>query len=146
VPVDDIARPANRSARTNKAVAPEKTQGAPRRENGVAHRDATGHLELKYAAGLHAKSLASAEKHGVDRAFLRKSSSLRAPLADELGREAVMTMTSAEDQSDQLQDLTLALGEEVGGPFVATTGGQEFARDGDGSNPPGATREPFPRT
>ena len=43
----------------------------------------------------------------------------------ELGREAVMTMTSAEDQSDQLQDAELELGGEIGGPFVPTTAGQE---------------------
>lgn len=91
-------------------------------------------------------SLTGAEDHTVDRAFLRKSRSLRAPLADELGREAVMTMTSAEDQSDQLQDLPLELGQEVGGPFVPTTAGQEFARGSDRSNPRGGTREPFPRT
>ena len=91
-------------------------------------------------------SLASAEDHTVDRAFLRRSKQRRAPLANELGREAVLTMTSAEDQSDQLQDVALSLGEEIGGPFVPTTAGQEFARGRDRSNPRGATREPFPRT
>ena len=110
------------------------------------HRDATGHLDPAYAADLHARSLASAEDHTVDRAFLRNSNSLRAPLAEELGREAVMTMTTAEDQSDQLQDAMLDLGQENGGPFVLTTAGQEFARGSDRSNPRGATREPFPRT
>jgi len=112
----------------------------------VSGRDGTGHLDSTYAAELHAMSLASAEDHTVDRAFLRVSTTLRAPLADELGREAVMTMTSAEDQSDQLQDVELELGEEIGGPFVPTTGGQEFAGGRDRSNPRGATREPFPKT
>jgi hypothetical protein len=129
-----------------KAAAKPKAKGKPRARSAVSHRDATGHLEPIYAADLHAYSLASAEDHTVDRAFLRKSSLLQAPLADELGREAVLTMTTAEDQSDRLQDLTLALGQEVGGPFVVTTGVQEFARGCDRSNPPGATREPFPKT
>ncbi len=57
-----------------------------------------------------------------------------------------MTMTSAEDQSDQLQDVPLELGEEIGGPFVPATAAQEFAEGSDASNPPGATREPFPTT
>ena len=35
--------------------------------------------------------------------------------------------------------------EDRGGPFVVTTGGEEFADDVDESNPEGATREPFPR-
>jgi len=55
-----------------------------------------------------------------------------------------MTMTSAEDQSDQLQDVEVV--EEIGGPFEVTTAGQEFARGTDRSNPRGATQEPFPRT
>jgi len=138
-------RPVKRSAKTTKAQAPMGTK-AKGKASSVSHRDATGHLEPKYAADLHAKSLESAEDHTVDRAFLRRSSVLRAPLADELGREAVMTMTSAEDQSDQLQDLALDLGQEVGGPFVLTTAGEEFAQGSDRSNPRGATREPFPRT
>ena len=110
----------------------------------VSGRDGTGHLDSTYAAELHAMSLASAEDHTVDRAFLRVSTTLRAPLADELGREAVMTMTSAEDQSDQLQDVEVV--EEIGGPFEVTTAGQEFARGTARSNPRGATQEPFPRT
>jgi hypothetical protein len=114
--------------------------------NPAARRDATGHLAPKYAADLHARSLASAVGHGADRAFLRSSRFLRAPLANELGREVVMTMTSAEDQSDQLQDVPLELGEEIGGPFVPATAAQEFAEGSDASNPPGATREPFPTT
>ena len=38
------------------------------------------------------------------------------------------------------------MSEEIGGPFVETTAGQEFADEPDASNPPGATREPFPKT
>ena len=127
-------------------AAPAATASAKTKVSHVSRRDATGHLDSTYAADLHAMSLASAEDHTVDRAFLRRSKTLRAPLATELGREAVTTMTSAEDQSDQLQDVKLGLGEEIGGPFVPTTGRREFARGSDRSNPRGATREPFPRT
>jgi len=110
----------------------------------VVRGDGTGHLGTEYAADLRARSRASAEDHTVDRAFLRKSKSLDDPLAEQLGEEAVMTMTTAEDQSDQLQDVEVV--EESGGPFEVTTAGQEFARGTDRSNPRGATQEPFPRT
>ena len=126
--------------RTPPSMAQPKTRAS------LPRRDATGHLDRKYAADLHARSLASAQDHTVDRAFLRKSNSLRAPLANELGAESVMTMTSAEDQSDQLQDVKLERGEEIGGPFVPSTSGEEFAQGYDPSNPRGATREPFPTT
>ena len=35
---------------------------------------------------------------------------------------------------------------EVGGPFVVTTGGEEFAEGTDESNPEDAEAEPFPKT
>jgi len=135
---------ANEKVRARAKTAPAKTP--PAKASRVLRRDGAGHLDPQYAADLHAKSLASAQNHTVDRAFLRHSRTLRVPLAEELGREAVMTMTSAEDQSDQLQNVKLRLGEEIGGPFVPTTAGQEFARGSDRSNPRGATREPFPKT
>jgi len=121
-----------------------KVKKPPAKAHRVVRRDGTGHLEATYGADLRARSRASAEDHTVDRAFLRKSKSLDDPLAEQLGEEAVMTMTSAEDQSDQLQDVEVV--EEIGGPFEVTTAGQEFARGTDRSNPRGATREPFPRT
>jgi hypothetical protein len=110
----------------------------------VLRRDGTGQFDVKYSADLRARSRASAEDHTVDRAFLRKSKSRDDPLAEELGEDTVMTMTSAEDQGDQLQDVAVV--EEVGGPFQVTTAGQEFARGTDPSNPRGATQEPFPST
>ena len=127
-----------------KATSNTAKGSAPQRV--LVRRDGTGHLDPAYAAELHSRSRASQEEHGVDRAFLRESRSLRAPLADELGREAVMTMTSAEDQSEQLEDSVLDLGEEVGGPFVLTTGEEEFAPGRDPSNPRGTPAEPFPTT
>jgi hypothetical protein len=60
---------------------------------------------------------------------------------EELGEEAVATMTASEEQSDRLEADT---SEEVGGAFVRTPGRKEYARDSDKSNPRSATREPFP--
>jgi hypothetical protein len=126
-----------------KAKVPAKAK-APA-ASAVRRRDATGHLDPKYAADLRAKSRESAEDLHVDRAFLRKSKSReRDALGEELGEEAVMTMTSAEDQSDQLQEREVE--EEIGGPFVITTASQEYAAGTDRSNPQTATREPFPTT
>ncbi len=135
-----------------KAKAPAKAKAktkakakAPAKAKTVSRRDATGHLNPKYAAELRAKSRESAEDLHVDRAFLRKSKSReKDSLSEELGAEAVMTMTSAEDQSARLQEGEVE--EEIGGPFVITPARREFARGTDRSNPRKATREPFPKT
>jgi hypothetical protein len=78
-----------------------------------------------------------------DRAFFKTSHS-GDDLAQELGEEAVETMTSGEDQSEHLMGEVVE--EERGGPFVKTRSGEEFAAGTDRSNPRGSTREPFPRT
>ena len=57
---------------------------------------------------------------------------------------SVSAMTSGEGQGDRLTDL--AVEEESGGPFVTTSGREEYARGTDRSNPRSATREPFPKT
>lgn len=112
--------------------------------NGVmARRDATGHLDSTYAAGLRARSQASAEVLESEGAFLRKSRA-RDGLAEELGEEAVLRMTTGEDQSDRLQNLEVE--EESGGPFVTTSAREEYATGTDASNPLDALREPFPTT
>ena len=132
-------------AKVAKAKAPAKKAAAPAKVSAVRRRDATGHLDPQYAAHLREKSRESAEDLRVDRAFLRKSKSRGTDsLSEELGEEAVRTMTSAEDQSERLQEGTVE--EEVGGPFVITPAGREFARGTDRSNPRKATREPFPKT
>ena len=127
--------------------SPTPAQPTERREYGlVAARFLnTGHLDPTYAADLRAKSRESADNLRVDRAFLRTSKSRgRDTLSDELGEDAVRTMTSAEDQSDRLQEGTVE--EEIGGPFVITPAREEFARGTDRSNPRKSTREPFPKT
>ena len=65
-------------------------------------------------------------------------------LSSELGEEFVETVTSGEDEGNELRDERVT--EELGGPFTVTTGGTEFADGVDPSNPRRATREPFPRT
>ncbi len=53
-------------------------------------------------------------------------------------------MTSGEDEGTELRDKFVS--EEVGGPFVTTTRGEEVSDEPDESNPKGSTREPFPKT
>jgi hypothetical protein len=53
-----------------------------------------------------------------------------------------MTMTSGQDAGKSALDEESS--EEGGGPFVETNAREELAYDTDGSNPIGATREPFP--
>ena len=130
-----------------KAPAPKAKAKAPAAGKRVSapaqRRDATGHLNPKYAAELRARSREGREDRGNDDAFIRKGRA-HDSLAEELGEEAVATMTSGEDQSDRLQDQEVE--EERGGPFVTTRGRQEYALGTDKSNPGDATREPFPRT
>jgi hypothetical protein len=141
--------PAKAKAAPN-AKAPTAKPNAKTNGNGkaarapVSRRDATGHLNPAYAADLRQKSRESRDDGGADtQAFLTRSRS-RDGLAEELGEEAVSAMTSGADQSDRLLDLEVD--EERGGPFVRTTGREEFALGTDKSNPRKATREPFPRT
>ena len=56
----------------------------------------------------------------------------------------VATATTGEYEAEDVREQDVP--EEVGGPFVETTGGEEFAHGTDASNPKGASREPFPRT
>ena len=105
-------------------------------------RDATGHLDPHYAADLRKRSVASATRD-VDVAFLERPRSLD-PLAEALGEEFLVAATTGEEV--RLPTLDEGIPEEEGGPFVITRGRDEFARGRDGSNPAGATREPFPRS
>ena len=139
------AAPAKAKAAAAKAKA-KPAKAAPAKAapaKAAPRRDATGHLNPKYAAELRARSRESRENHGNDDAFLRKSRA-HDTLAEELGEDAVATMTSGEDQSERLQDQEVE--EERGGPFVHTSAREEYARGTDKSNPRDATREPFPTT
>ena len=129
-----------------KSVAPQKTKKPSQRPrptaNGVHRRDRAGHLDPKYAADLRKKSAEGKEPEDKG-AFL---SGARSPddLAEGLGEDTVGTMTSGEDEGAESRDQFAD--EEIGGPFVESSGKNEFADDSDESNPDDATREPFPKT
>jgi hypothetical protein len=106
----------------------------------VRRRDGSGHIEAKYAKELLEQS---GERESSGRAFI-DGSRTDDDLAEELGEEAVETMTSGEDEGEDVADQDTP--EESGGPFVVTTAGTEFADGVDASNPPNAKREPFPTT
>lgn len=79
-----------------------------------------------------------------DDAFLRGGARSRDALAEGLGEQWVHSATTGEDDAEETFNAEVP--EERGGPFVVTSGGQEFAEGTDESNPKGAGREPFPRT
>jgi hypothetical protein len=108
----------------------------------IHRRDASGHLDAHYAAGLRAISKASACPRDAA-AFLRGPRSMDS-LAEELGEEFVHGALSGGDELQDDRDLFVT--EENGGPFVITSGATEFAHHSDLANPKGATREPFPRS
>jgi len=103
----------------------------------------TGHLDATYAADLRARSIESRESThaGTDVAFLSTPWS-RDGLSERLGESFVALETGGEDEEDVRDEVVT---EEIGGPFVETDGEIELAAETDGSNPEGATREPFPR-
>ena len=65
-------------------------------------------------------------------------------LAEELAEEFLGSATSGEEQGEEAREQPVA--EEIGGPFVLSTGAEEFAEGTDASNPSDATREPVPTT
>lgn len=119
-------------AKKSAAKKPAKKKAAPR-------RDGAGHLNPKLAQDLRTQAKANARRKQEE----RNAPAPADDLAWELGEEVVASATSGEnDEEDRLNaDVT----EDQGGPFVVTSGGEEFADDVDESNPADATREPFPR-
>lgn len=107
---------------------------------GIRREDRAGHLDPKYAASLLARG-AEGRTKDENRGFISEGST-RDDLAEELGEEAVRSMTSGEDDIASHRDAYLE--EERGGPFVVSNGTQEFADGVDESNPEEALREPFP--
>ena len=104
--------------------------------------DGAGHMDPA-----HRKHLLELAREGketdTDEAFIKKARS-NDDLAEELGEAAVVSMNSGEEQLAENRDEEVT--EEIGGPFVKTTAGVEFAEGTDESNIPEATREPFPTT
>ncbi len=141
-PRTPAAAPAKKPAPAAKkpAAAPAKKPAA---KKPIARRDGAGHLNPKYAKDLRRRSKSGAVVDSDARGFLRGKRKNDA-LADELGKEFLETVTSGEDEGNEIRDAVVE--EEVGGPFVRTRGKQEFGYARDASNPKGTRREPFPRT
>jgi hypothetical protein len=112
----------------------------------IRRRDPQGRIDPRYARELLEKARETKNDHDspeAGRAFLRGPSSNEA-LAEELGEAFIEAATSGEESEPQRRDrITL---EENGGPFVETSGNEEFAVGTDESNIATATREPLPRT
>ena len=68
----------------------------------------------------------------------------RAPddLAETLAEDYVASATTGNDVDDEV--LNQVVSEEIGGPFIETSSGEEFAEGYDESNPEDATVEPRP--
>jgi hypothetical protein len=120
-----------------------KAPKAAKPATGASRYDGAGHLDPKYAASLRARSKRDRVRDD-DRAFLGGKPRSHDSLAEELGEETVVAMTSGED--NLMDDMEKTIDDERGGPFVPSTGQQEYARGTDASNPPSAKREPFPTT
>jgi hypothetical protein len=116
----------------------------PPRKRPLKRRDGSGHIDPQYAQELLAKARetrSDADDPENGHAFLKGPRALE-PLAEELGEAFVEAVTSGEDA--ERRDRITA--EEVGGPFVVTEAGEEFATGTDESNIAEALREPLPRT
>lgn len=105
-------------------------------------RDATGHLNEKYAFDLLAEVRTRASQPD-ERVFLGAARS-DDDLAEQLGETFVRRATSGEDAAHEIHEEVVE--EETGGPFIEASAKTEFAPGFDGSNPPEAEREPFPTT
>jgi hypothetical protein len=112
----------------------------------IKRRDAGGRIDPRYARELLAKAR---ETRNTDdspeamHAFLKGPSS-NEELAEEMGEAFVEAVTSGEEsEAHRHEEITL---EENGGPFVETSGNEEYAVGTDESNISTATREPLPRT
>lgn len=112
----------------------------------IRRRDPQGRIDPQYARELLEKARETRNDDDgpeAGHAFLKGHSSNEA-LAEELGEAFVEAATSGEE-SEALRHERITL-EENGGPFVETSGNEEFAVGTDESNIATATREPLPRT
>jgi hypothetical protein len=132
-----LAKPATKKPAAKKAgvAKPGVARAKP-----IQRRDHAGHIDPKYGAELREKGSPHDEQTS---SFVNRPRSSD-DLVEELGEEFVEEVTSAEYKAEDT--LNQDVSEEVGGPFVETGGGTEFAPGTDASNPAGATREPFPRS
>jgi hypothetical protein len=119
-----------------KKALPKKKKKA----KAMQRRDRPGHIDPKYAKDLRARGGKTNKKDSVRPAFNIASDDR----AEELGEEVIDKATTGEDEGEEAANRDYV--EEVGGPFVVTTGGEEYAEGTDESNPDDATVEPFPKT
>jgi hypothetical protein len=112
----------------------------------IKRRDAQGRLDPQYARELLEKARETKnddDSPEAGQAFLKRASSNES-LAEEFGEAFIETATSGEEsEAARHEEVTL---EENGGPFVETSGNEEYAVGTDESNIATATREPLPRT
>jgi hypothetical protein len=102
--------------------------------------DGSGHLPAREARYLLDLAHATRTTES-DEAFVTTSST-DDDLAEELAEAAVTSMTTGQDEL--VEQLETDVDEDLGGPFIETSGNTEFAGGTDESNIPEATREPFP--
>ncbi len=134
------AKPKAATAKKKATAKAKPKAGAAKKKAPPRREDRPGHYDPKYAAKL--RRLGRRERDD-DRAFVGGGRS-NDDLAEEMGEEAVVAMTSGED--GLVDDLQADVPEDSGGPFVRSSGGKEFADGTDASNPKDALREPFPKT
>jgi hypothetical protein len=118
----------------------------PAKKRPIQRRDAPGHIDPRYARELLAKARETRNDDDdpeAAHAFLKGSRATES-LAEELGESFIETVTSGEGQEAERRDQVTP--DEVGGPFVVTSAGEEFATGTDESNILEAEREPLPRT
>jgi hypothetical protein len=134
-------KPAAKKAVAKKAVA-KKAPAAKKAagKKAVKREDRPGHLNPAYAKQLRRQSGKSTKPDQTRPAFKVEGDDV----AEELGEEVVGKATTGEDEGEDVANAEYT--EEVGGPFVVTTGGEEFAEGTDESNPEDAEAEPFPKT
>ncbi len=128
-----------------RAASPKKTakrsaKKRPAKKKAVRRRDRAGHIDPTYGKQLRAKSGKNGRKDQTMPAFRVDEDDVAA----DLGEEVVGKATTGEDEGEDVANAEYV--EEVGGPFVVTSGGEEFAEGTDESNPPDAEQEPFPKT
>ncbi|HEY2365445.1 MAG TPA: hypothetical protein VGH87_03625 [Polyangiaceae bacterium] len=123
-----------------KKAAPKKAVAKKAAPTKVKREDRAGHLNPTYAKQLRKQSGKSTKSDQTRPAFKVEDDDV----AEDLGEEVVGKANSGEDEGEEVANAEYT--EEVGGPFVVTTGGEEFAEGTDASNPEGADVEPFPKT
>jgi hypothetical protein len=133
-------KPAPKKKAAPKKAAPKKAKKVVAKKKALKREDRAGHLNPTYAKQLRRQSGASTKSDSTRTAFKVEDDDV----AEDLGEEVVGKATTGEDEGEEVANAEYT--EEVGGPFVVTTGGEEFADGTDESNPEDAEAEPFPKT